>query len=136
MAADPRFPLEGKRVWVAGHRGMVGSALVRRLSREPCEIVTVDRATVDLTRQAETEDWIAEAKPDAIVLAAAKVGGILANDTYVADFLFDNLMIEANVLGAAHRTGVAQGALPRLKLHLSAARAAADRRGRASHRPA
>ncbi len=108
MAADPSFPLEGKRVWVAGHRGMVGSALVRRLSQEPCEIVTVDRATVDLTRQAETEDWIAEAKLDAIVLAAAKVGGILANDTYVADFLFDNLMIEANVLGAAHRTGVAK----------------------------
>jgi GDP-L-fucose synthase len=85
---------------------MVGSALVRRLSRENCEILTVNRSAADLRRQAETESWIAEAKPDAILLAAAKVGGILANDTYPADFLYDNLMIEANILEAAHRTGV------------------------------
>jgi GDP-L-fucose synthase len=85
---------------------MVGSALVRRLSRENCEILTVNRSAADLRRQAETESWIAAAKPDAILLAAAKVGGILANDRYPAEFLYDNLMIEANILEAAHRTGV------------------------------
>lgn len=100
------FSLAGKRVWVAGHRGMVGSALVRRLAREDCHILTVDRASIDLTRQAETEDWIADSKPDAIFLAAAKVGGILANDTYRADFLLDNLLIETNVMKAAHDGGV------------------------------
>jgi GDP-L-fucose synthase len=102
------FSLSGKRVWVAGHRGMVGSALVRRLQREDCEIVTVDRVNIDLTRQAETERWIAEMKPDAIFLAAAKVGGILANDTYRADFLQDNLLIETNVMSAAREAGVAK----------------------------
>jgi GDP-L-fucose synthase len=102
------FGLSGKRVWIAGHRGMVGSALLRRLKREDCEIATVDRARVDLTRQAETERWIAETKPDAIFLAAAKVGGILANDTYRADFLQDNLMIETNVMKAAREAGVAK----------------------------
>ncbi len=85
---------------------MVGSALVRRLGREKCDILTVDRRDVDLSRQAETEGWIAEARPDAIFLAAAKVGGILANDTYPADFLYANLMIEANVMEAARRSGV------------------------------
>lgn len=106
VPGDVLYPLAGKRVWVAGHRGMVGSAVVRRLAREGCEILTADRRTVDLTRQAETEAWMAQARPDAIVLAAAKVGGILANDTYPADFLYDNLMIEANVVEAARRTGV------------------------------
>lgn len=100
------YPLAGKRVWVAGHRGMVGSAVVRRLAGEGCEVLTIDRRTVDLTRQAETEAWLAEARPDAIVLAAAKVGGILANDTSPADFLYANLMIEANVVEAARRIGV------------------------------
>lgn len=106
MTAETAFALDGKRVWVAGHRGMVGSALVRRLGREPCEVLVADRARVDLKRQAETEDWIAESRPDVVFLAAAKVGGILANDTYPADFLYDNLMIEANVIEAAHRVGV------------------------------
>ncbi|BCM83197.1 GDP-L-fucose synthase [Methylobacterium indicum] len=100
------YPLAGKRVWVAGHRGMVGSAVVRRLAREGCEILTADRRTVDLTRQAETEAWMATARPDAVVLAAARVGGILANATYPADFLYDNLMIQANVVEAARRSGV------------------------------
>ncbi len=103
---DPRDPLAGKRVWVAGHRGMVGSAVVRRLAREDCEVLTAGRETVDLTRQAETEDWLAEHRPDAVVMAAARVGGILANDTYPADFLWDNLAMEANVIRAAHRAGV------------------------------
>jgi GDP-L-fucose synthase len=85
---------------------MVGSALVRRLGREKCEIITAGREEVDLRRQADTESWIAKTRPDAIFLAAAKVGGILANDTYPADFLYNNLMIQANVLEAAHRAGV------------------------------
>ena len=105
---DTPFSLSGKRVWVAGHRGMVGSALVRRLADEDCEVVTVGRSTVDLTRQAEVEAWMAEVKPDAVFLAAAKVGGILANATYVADFIYDNLMIEANIIHGAYRTGVAK----------------------------
>lgn len=101
----PIYPLQGKRVWVAGHRGMVGSAVVRRLAREGCEVLTVGRDRVDLRRQAEVEAWMAEAKPQAIVMAAAKVGGILANDTWPADFLYENLVIETNVFEAARRTG-------------------------------
>jgi GDP-L-fucose synthase len=108
MPSSVPFSLAGKRVWVAGHRGMVGSALVRRLARENCEILTVGRDGADLTRQGETERWISEVRPDAIFLAAAKVGGILANDTYPADFLYDNLMIEANILEAAHRCHVSK----------------------------
>lgn len=100
------YSLEGKRVWVAGHKGMVGSAVVRRLARENCEILTVERSDVDLTRQAEVETWIRDARIDAIVMAAAKVGGIEANDTYPAEFLCQNLMIELNVTDAAHRVGV------------------------------
>lgn len=106
MLSDERFPLKGKRVWVPGHRGMVGSALVRRLGQEDCEVLTVDRREVDLTRQAATERWIEDARPDAIILAAARVGGIFANDSFPADFLYDNLIIEANVVEAAHRHGV------------------------------
>lgn len=100
------YPLEGKRIWVAGHKGMVGSALVRQLAHENCDVVTVDRTEVDLTRQNEVETWIGDARVDAIVMAAAKVGGILANDTHPAEFLYQNLMIEANVTEAAHRAGV------------------------------
>jgi GDP-L-fucose synthase len=106
MATSLPFSLAGKRVWVAGHRGMVGSALARRLARERCELLTVDRQAVDLRRQADAERWMARARPAVIFLAAAKVGGILANDTYPADFLYDNLMIQANVLEAAYRLGV------------------------------
>ena len=100
------YALEGKRVWVAGHKGMVGSAVVRRLATENCEIVTIERSDVDLTRQAEVETWIKDTGVDAIVMAAARVGGIVANDTYPAEFLFQNLMIEVNVTDAAHRAGV------------------------------
>ena len=105
---DASFPLAGRRVWVAGHRGMVGAALVRRLAREDCEIVTAGRAEVDLRRQAEVEDWLAETKPQAVVVAAAKVGGILANDSQPADFIYDNLAIETNVIHAAWRCQVAK----------------------------
>jgi GDP-L-fucose synthase len=100
------YALEGKRVWVAGHRGMVGAALVRRLARESCEVLVVDRQTVDLARQEAVERWMAQARPDAVFVAAAKVGGILANNSYPADFLYINLMIEANIIEAARRAGV------------------------------
>lgn len=100
------YDLANKRVFVAGHRGMVGSAVVRRLASEGCEIITAGRAEVDLKRQAEVEAFIARTRPDAIVMAAAKVGGILANDRFPADFLYDNLIIEANLFEAAHRNDV------------------------------
>lgn len=108
MAENPPvfYALDGKRIWVAGHRGMVGSAVVRRLEVENCEILTVSRTEVDLRRQAEIEAWLDKAKPDAVVLAAATVGGILANDTRPAEFLYDNLMIESNIIHGAHLAGV------------------------------
>jgi GDP-L-fucose synthase len=98
--------LADKRVWVAGHRGMVGAALMRRLAREDCEVVTCDRSRVDLRDRAKVDDWVDTAAPQIVFLAAARVGGILANDSFPADFLYDNLMIEANVIHAAFRTGV------------------------------
>ena len=107
MAQDS-FELEGKRIWVAGHRGMVGSATVRRLAREDCEVLQVGREELDLTRQAEVEDWIAAHKPDAIVMAAAKVGGILANDTQPAEFIYSNLAVETNIIHAAYTAGVSK----------------------------
>lgn len=100
------YPLAGKRIWVAGHRGMVGSALMRRLAGEGCEILTVGREDVDLTRQEQVEGWMARARPQAVFLPAARVGGILANSAWPARFLYENLMIEANVIHAAHLTGV------------------------------
>ena len=103
-----RFQLAGRRVWVAGHRGMVGSALLRRLAREECEILTVARQDCDLRRQAAVERWLADARPDVVVIAAAKVGGILANAASPAAFLYDNLMIAANVIEAARRARVAK----------------------------
>jgi GDP-L-fucose synthase len=104
--SDHVFELRGKRVWVAGHRGMVGAALVRRLKAEGCDIVTASRERVDLRKQTDTENWIAAARLDAVFLAAAKVGGILANDTHPAEFLYDNLAIELNVIHGAYRAGV------------------------------
>ena len=100
------YDLNGKRIWVAGHRGMVGSAVVRRLASENCTVLTGTRQEVDLTRLADVERFVANARPDAIVLAAAKVGGILANDSYPADFLYENLLIETSVFGAAHANDV------------------------------
>lgn len=104
--AQEIFPLQGKKVWVAGHRGMVGSAILRRLAQENCDILVAGRDILDLERQSEVEAWIAKEKPDAIFMAAAKVGGILANDTYPADFLYNNLVIETNIVDAAWRNGV------------------------------
>ena len=100
------YDLKGKKVWVAGHRGMVGSAIVRRLASEGCEILTADRSELDLKDQAAVRAWADRQKPDAVFVAAAKVGGILANNTYPADFLYDNLIIEANVIEASFRAGV------------------------------
>jgi GDP-L-fucose synthase len=100
------YDLTDKRVWVAGHRGLVGGAIARRLEDEPCEVLTAGRDRADLRRQGEVEDWLAEARPHAVVLAAAKVGGILANDRYPADFLQDNLQMETNVIAAAQKLGV------------------------------
>lgn len=100
------YNLQGKRVWVAGNRGMVGSAIVRRLEQEDCEILTVGRDTVDLANQAQTSEWIMENRPQAVFLAAAKVGGILANDTRPAEFLYENLMIESNIIDASYRAGI------------------------------
>ena len=104
--AETEFSLQGKRVWVAGHRGMVGSALVRRLASENCEVLTVDRSIVDLRSQADVRSWVKAQAPEVVFLAAAKVGGILANDSFPADFLYDNLMIEANVIHSAFEAGV------------------------------
>ena len=101
MTSSLGFDLSGKKVFVAGHKGMVGTAIVKRLAGVDCEIVTATRETVDLRRQSEVESWFESEKPDAVFLAAAKVGGILANDTYPADFLYENLMIETNVINAA-----------------------------------
>ncbi|MBK6465670.1 MAG: GDP-L-fucose synthase [Rhodobacter sp.] len=102
------FDLTGKRVWVAGHRGMVGGAVVRRLAGEDCEVVTAGRDEEDLVDQAAVRDWMKRSRPDAIVLAAAKVGGIKANADFPVDFLYQNLMIEANILQAAHEADVAR----------------------------
>ena len=102
------FDLSGKKVWVAGHRGMVGSAIVRRLASEPVEVLTTPRAELDLTDAAAVRAWLKAKRPDAIVLAAAKVGGIAANDSLPADFLYDNLMIETAVIGGAFEAGVSK----------------------------
>ena len=95
-----------RRIWVAGHRGMVGSALARRFARENVELLTVGREALDLRDQSAVRAWIAANAPDAIILAAAKVGGILANQNAPADFLADNLLIATNVIEGAHRAGV------------------------------
>jgi GDP-L-fucose synthase len=104
MAKTP-FELKGKTVFVAGHRGMVGSALLRRLASEEVKPVTVGRGEVDLRDQAAVNRWFAANRPQVVFLAAAKVGGILANDTFRAEFLYDNLAIATNVIHAAHANG-------------------------------
>ena len=99
------YDLAGKRVFVAGHRGMVGGALIRRLETERCEVLTAGRAELDLIDQRQTFDWVAANKPDAIFMAAAKVGGIMANSTYPAQFLYKNLVMQANIAEAARLAG-------------------------------
>src|ERR1700761_7882135 len=105
MASIP-FELKGKTVFVAGHRGMVGGALMRRLAREDVELLTAGRREVDLRDQAAVFDWFGKKRPQAVFLAAEKVGGIVANNTLRAEFIYDNLAIAANVIQAAHQNGV------------------------------
>jgi GDP-L-fucose synthase len=100
------YPLNGKRVWVAGHHGLVGSAILRQLAHLDCEMMTADHGGLDLTRQSETEAWMADMRPQAVFVAAARVGGIHANSSRPAEFLYENLMIEANIIHAAHNVGV------------------------------
>ena len=100
------FPLDGRRIFVAGDQGMVGRALVQRLAKEACSLVTVERQALDFRDQAKTFAWMENARPDAVIVAAARVGGIWANATRPAEFLYDNLAIEANLIEAARRSGV------------------------------
>jgi len=100
------YSLEGKRVFVAGHRGMVGSALMRRLAQEECRLLTAAREALDLRDQAAVDRWFDEHRPQAVFLAAARVGGIQANATRPGEFLYDNLAIAANVVEAARRSQV------------------------------
>jgi GDP-L-fucose synthase len=102
------FDLHGKRVWVAGHRGMVGGAIVRRLACEQVQVLTATRQELDLREAAAVRAWLKANRPDVVVLAAAKVGGIAANDSLPADFLYDNLMIETAVIGGAFEAGVSK----------------------------
>jgi GDP-L-fucose synthase len=109
MATDksvPIYSLRGKRVWVAGHRGMVGSAILRRLASEDCEVIVAGREELDLCRQDQVERWMADRRPEVVFLAAARVGGILANDSFPAEFLYQNIAIQTHVMEAAHHLGV------------------------------
>lgn len=108
MAEEPPvlFPLTGRRIVVAGHNGMVGASLMQRLVREDCDVIGLGRGQANLVRQAETESWIGDMRPDAIFIASARVGGILANSTWPAEFIYENMMIAANIVEAAWRTGV------------------------------
>ena len=103
-----KFDVHGKRVYVAGHRGMVGSALVRRLAREDCQILTVSRGEVDLRNQQAVDRWFDEHRPDVVFVAAARVGGIYANNAQPGDFLYDNLALQTNLIEAARRVQVAK----------------------------
>jgi len=106
MSQPLLFDLRGKRVYVAGHNGMAGSAIVLRLAGEACEILTVSRQELDLTQQTATERWLEKMKPDVVILAAGHVGGIFANDTFPADFITDNLAIGLNVIHGSYKAGV------------------------------
>jgi len=106
--ASPPFELRGRTVFVAGHRGMVGSALARRLQQEDVDLLTVGRSEVDLRDQAAVFDWFARRRPQVVFLAAAKVGGIVANNELRAEFIYDNLAIATNVIHAAHVNGAAK----------------------------
>ncbi len=100
------LPLKGKRIWIDGHRGMVGSALMRRLQEEGCDLLTVDRMQLDLRHQSDIQSWMGKNKPDMVIVAAAKVGGIAANSNYPAAFFYDNTMIATNIIQCAYEVGV------------------------------
>jgi GDP-L-fucose synthase len=100
------FDLAGQRIYIAGHQGMVGSAIVRRLTGAPCELITAERDEVDLERQSQAEDFLAATRPDVAIIAAAKVGGIHANNAYPAEFISENLAIARNAIHASYKVGV------------------------------
>lgn len=106
MAPQNLYSLSGKRIWVAGHNGMVGTAVTRQLKNKGIEVLTCTRGEVDLRRQSETEAWMDTHNPQVVFLAAATVGGILANDSRPAEFIYDNLLIEANIIHSARKIGV------------------------------
>lgn len=106
MSERGSYPLKGKRVWVAGHAGMVGSALIRRLAREDCVLLTSPHSEYDLRRQSDAESFVGKSRPQAVFLAAARVGGIVANDSRPAGFIYDNLAIATNVIEACRVFGV------------------------------
>jgi GDP-L-fucose synthase len=108
MVPPRSCPVDGKRVWVAGHAGMVGSAIIRRLASTQAQVLTADRATLDLRDQAAVRTWMGDCRPEVVFIAAATVGGIEANRTRAAEFLFNNLMIAANIIHAAAETGVSK----------------------------
>jgi len=99
--------LKNKKIYIAGHKGMVGSAIMRRLKTIGCDnLIFKSFSELDLTRQEQVEEFFEREKPEMVVAAAAKVGGILANNTYRAEFIYDNLMIESNIINSAHKHGV------------------------------
>src|SRR5262250_3294764 len=102
------FDLAGRRIFVAGHRGMVGAALVRRLVSERCKVLTAERRALDLSRQADTQDWLRQNRPDVVIVAAARVGGIAYNNAFPVDFLADNLAIELNLINGAFAASVSK----------------------------
>jgi GDP-L-fucose synthase len=106
MTQRSNYDLTGKRIFVAGHKGMVGSAIVRRLVREKCTVLAADRSELDLAKEESTLHWLKSKRPDVVVHAAAKVGGISANSNFPVDFLCDNLAVELNVIRASHAVGV------------------------------
>jgi GDP-L-fucose synthase len=102
MDTTLKYSIKKKKIWVAGHNGMVGSSLLRRLAKEDCDILCAARSDLDLRNQHDVSAWVRKNKPQAIIIAAATVGGILSNINYPANFLYDNLMIASNIIHTAH----------------------------------
>lgn len=100
------YDLKGKKVWIAGHNGMVGRAVLRNIYKYDCELLTAERDDLDLLNQHHVNEWIKKNKPEAVIICAAKVGGIWANSNYPVDFIYNNLMMECNIINAAHLNDV------------------------------